>query len=152
MSTNMQISRSKWQDLFLVVCTRCDRDASVSKQRTTAVARDRGRRFGQQQQSRGILFVKFFFPFLFLAQRERVSFGGVCLSTEMRISQSRWPDSFVVIEACYYRGTSLATICACLATCRSQTTIRLATTVSGNSFSVIIFSFSLSRTDRLRFD
>ena len=48
-------------------------------------------------------------------------------------------------------GCQSCNICACRAARRSQTTIRPATTVSGNSFSSNYFSFLFSRTERTRF-
>ena len=57
----------------------------------------------------------------------------------------------VVWSSCN-QDVSLATICACRAACRSQTTSRPTTTVFGNSFSRInFFPFLFCRTERTRF-
>ena len=59
------------------------------------------RRFGQKQQSWGILFCEFFFLFSFLAQRETVSVGADWSSTDMQIIKSRWQDSCLVVWSTY---------------------------------------------------
>ena len=67
----------------------------------------------------------------------------------MQIRRSRWQDLFLVVWSSCTQYTSLATICACRVSRRSQTTSRPATTVSGNSFSVnyfFLFSFLRERT------
>ena len=105
----------------------------------------------QQHCQGGILFCEFFFPFLFLAQRERVSVGADCWSNDMQISRSRWQDVCFVVWSSCNRDASLATNCACPAARRSQTTIRPRTTFSGNSFCEFFFPFSFSRPERTRF-
>ena len=54
------------------------------------------------------------------------------------------------VPAAFNRGTSLATICACRAARRLQTTSWPATTVSGNSFLWILFPFPfLAQSERV---
>ena len=125
-SNDMQISRSRWQDSCLVVWSSCNRGVAGRSQTTSRPA---------TTVSGNSILVNYFFLFSFLAQREHVSVVADCAWTDMRIRRSRWQDLCPVIRGCYDRDASLATICACRAARRSQTTSRPATTVSGNSFS-----------------
>ena len=69
----------------------------------------------------------------------------------MQISGSKWQDLFLVVWSSCNRGTSLATICACRAARRSQTTIRPSNNILGGCFFVNIFSFFFSRAKQTRF-
>ena len=138
--------------MCLVVWSGCNRDVSLATIGACRAARRLQTTSRPATTVSGNSFSRsYFFLFPFLAQSERVSVDGDCVSNDMQISRSRWQDLFHAICSSCNQNATLATIGTCLAARRSQTTSRPAISVSGNSFSgnyFFLFSF-LAQSERV---
>ena len=89
-SNEMQISRSRWQDLCLLVCVCCNRDASFPSPRDTSDARRSQTTYRPATTFSGNSFRNYFFLFFLLSQREnafwlvRIDRRTTCRSAEAR--------------------------------------------------------------------
>ena len=124
-------------------CTSCNRDASLATNCACLAARRSQTTKRPATTFSGNSFCEYFFLFLFLAQRERVSIGADCASKHMQISRSRLQDLCIVVCTSCNRDASLVTNCACRAARRSQNDNSTSNNILGEFFFVNSFSFFL---------
>ena len=148
----MQISRSRWQDSCFVVWSSCNREASLATNCACLAARRSQYDDSAGNNSLGeFFFGQFFFPFLFLAQRERFRLVGIGRRPTCRSAEAGG-KTCVLWYGTVETGMPVSQRTA-LVLLRVDRKRRIGQQQQsrGILFWSIIFSFSLSRTERTSF-